>query len=187
MTTHNDDVALQILGPMMDQVDRCTLTEFLADNADQEWPEVEALKVGESYSGGGGAAPEFTIERIPAWLHVMPPIPLADNVPTKSTLAPLDGQIVIFKALTTNGKIGIFNPSSLRWLYCTPEELDHLRMDLGDDRGYGRAVQLLTSDGAFNGSAHEKTVMACLMAWAAGNVRDEDRLALAKVWREVKS
>lgn len=40
------------------------LNEFLQDNPEMA-PEVKALKVGQTYMGGGGAAPEWSITRIP--------------------------------------------------------------------------------------------------------------------------
>lgn len=41
----------------------CSLDEFLESNADDEYlcEEIKQLKPGESYRGGGGAVPVFTI------------------------------------------------------------------------------------------------------------------------------
>lgn len=46
------------------EVVRLGLNEFLQDNPEMA-PEVKALKVGQTYWGGGGAAPEWSITRIP--------------------------------------------------------------------------------------------------------------------------
>ena len=59
------DVALYDLTTIDGDLVRLCLGDFFLDNdLGEDAPAVEALAVGETYRGGGGAAPEWSITRV---------------------------------------------------------------------------------------------------------------------------